>query len=362
MDCRPSQSYQWSNCSASPLFRSQVPEEPATDAAREGTCAAWVAECVLKGDANSCEDLTGETHANGWLITPDMVNYVQEYVDMLRSRGGKVTAEQPVMLSPYIKGTLDGSVSETPPVLYVDDLKYGIEIVEPWELPQLIIYGAGEFLRLGSPSSITEVHLGIYQPRAYHHAGIHRVWKITVPELMEKAAYLVKRAELCQAPNPVATPGPWCRRCTAKIGCEANAHSVYNGYNVIESTYHRQMTDKELAAEMTAVDFIYRLVKMRRDALEAETESRFDRGAFIPGWFRKERKGNRAFTVDANMIEMLTGVKPFKTVPMTPPDLEREGIKPVVVNKIAKAPVIGYKLERLPQHHFAKVFANTEGK
>lgn len=359
MDCRPSASYQWSNCAAAPLFRSHHPEEPPTDAAREGTCAAWVAECVLKGDAVSCEELTGVTHENGWLITPDMVGYVQEYVDLIRSRGGKVVAEQPVMLSPYIKGTLDGSVSETDPVLYVDDLKYGIEIVEPWELPQLIIYGAGEFLRLGSPSTITEARLGIYQPRVFHHQGVHRVWSITIPELMEKAAYLVKRAEMCQAPNPVATPGPWCRRCTAKLGCEANAHSIYNGFNVIESTYHRHMTDKELAAEMSAVDFVYRLVKMRREALEAETEIRMDKGAFIPGWFRKERKGNRAFIVDPLTIELLTGVKPFKNELMSPIELERAGVKPKVMNQIAKAPTIGYKLDRLPQHHFAKIF---EGK
>lgn len=365
MDCRPSSSYMWSRCAAQPLFSSRSPKQPESDAAREGTCAAWVADCVLKGDAGSAADMTGETHANGWLVTPDMVEQVQGYVDLVKGRGGVTTAEQFVRLSEHIAGTFDSSTSSTTGTLHVDDLKYGMKIVEAWENTQVIIYGAAELLRLNDPF-ITHVTLGIYQPRAFHPEGIYRTWTLTVAELMEHAERLIQASLRCQDPQPIATPGSHCEYCDAATSCTALAHSNYAAYSVIEARTQRHMTAEELARELEFLTLAEDMLKARKSATEAEAEERM-KTEHIPGWHMKDRKGHRKFTVDPDVVQMLTGVNPYKQVVMTPAEFEKEAPGLVkAVEHLARAPVIGRKLARVPRNYFNKLMGDTpshvEGK
>ena len=47
IETRPSAAHRWTKCSAAPLFASRAGPQPTSDPAREGTCAAWVAELML---------------------------------------------------------------------------------------------------------------------------------------------------------------------------------------------------------------------------------------------------------------------------------------------------------------------------
>ena len=47
IETRPSAAHRWTKCSAAPLFASRAGPQPTSDPAREGTCAAWVAELLL---------------------------------------------------------------------------------------------------------------------------------------------------------------------------------------------------------------------------------------------------------------------------------------------------------------------------
>lgn len=353
---RPSKSYQWSNCAASASFQEHLPEEPPSDEAREGTCAAWVADCVLKGDAHSAEDLTGETHANGWLVTPDMVEHVQKYIDMIQARGGVTTSEQFVKLTDNIQGTLDNSASlESLMRLHVDDLKYGYQIVEIYENPQLIIYGAAEVYRLNNPA-IREVELGIYQPRAFHPEGIYRTWKMSVIELMEHARRIIEAGDRALAPNPIATPGPWCKNCRAASSCIALTHSVYADHSYVQDSRQKFMTSEELVKELNALDDMETRLKARKTAVFAEAEQRMKNNEFLPGWYMKPRWGNRVLTVDPKVVTWLTGVEATEVKPKTPAQLEREGVPLEIMSKLSRAPEIGSKLDRLPKNYFAKAF------
>lgn len=359
IELRPSGSYRWSRCAAAPTFESKIPPEPDSDEAREGTAAAWVADCVLKGDAHSAEDMLGETHANGWLVTPDMVFYVQQYIDLIKSRGGVTTTEQFVRLSPVIAGTFDSSTSiEGSSVLHVDDLKYGFKIHEVFEHTQLIIYGAAEALRLiQSGRTITRVILGIFQPRAFHPEGIYRTWTLTIEQLWEYAHHLIARGEMCQAPQPVATPGNHCDHCRARTSCAALAMSVYKDYSVVEDHRQRHLSAEELSAELTFLEQAERRLKSRKEAIEAEALERVkNRKEHVRGWFMKERHGHRKFTVHPLVVKYLTGVEPYKPVLVTPAELEREGANPEIVSKIAQTPVIGYKLSPMPANYLEGVF------
>lgn len=353
---RPSNAYIWANCAAAPTFAERVPEPETTDAAREGTCAAWLAEMTLKS-GGMCNDHLNATHANGWLVTAEMVVNVQSYVDMLRGRGGIVSAEQRVYLTEFIHGTLDASTSGAAiaTTLYVDDLKYGLEYVEVFEHFQLLIYAAAELRRLGNPPHITHVQMGIYQPRLPHPDGVHRTWTLTVAELWQWAEWIVARGTLCMLPQPVATPGRHCRRCNALTTCHAAQATLQNGYDFIVND-HRQHERKgdDLAKYLDFLDTLADLAKSAKNAAIAEAEIRMRRGDHVRGWHFKPRKGHRVLKYHPELVRLLTGVNPIMTVPMKPPDLERAGVPKKTVDALSYSPDIGPKLERMADNYIRK--------
>lgn len=361
LDLRPSGSSIWTNCAASARFGANCPESPEGDAAREGTAAAWVAETVLNGNAISARDLEGETHPNGWLITPDMVDHVQGYVDMVKSRGGVISAETFVRLNEFIAGTLDCSASVMDGTLYIDDLKYGYGVVEPYRNTQLGIYGAA---RLRDFNNVERVQLGIYQPRAVHHQGIYRTWTITPDELVQFAQWICERGNAAQDLNSVATPGDHCKYCPARSTCEALAHSCYAAFNVVESANQFGLSGDSLAGELDFLERLSNIVEARKNAIEAEAEAKIRDGKFIPGWHLKDRLGRRRIkgNVKPETIRALTGVDPNKSVARSPKELEQAGASVETIKLLSETPVIGWKLERLPHDFFAKQFNETKGK
>lgn len=356
---RPSGAYIWTNCAAAPTFQERVPEDPPSDAAREGTAAAWLAELALKS-GGMCREYLNETHENGWLITAEMVYYVQEYVDLLRSYHGQIAVEQRVILTDFIQGTLDASVIvNSGNVLRIKDLKYGFEIHEVFEHIQLLIYAAAELRRLGNPPHITHVEIAIYQPRAPHPDGPHRTWTLTVPQLWEWAEWIVTRGTECMMPNPVATPGKHCKRCRALTSCVAAQNTLQNGYEFIardQRQHHKSAED--LAKLLDFLDLLNTIGKAAQTAAIAEAEQRVTNGEHIRGWFFKPRKGHRVWKYHPALIAFATGVRPFTETLMTPPEMERAGVPKKLVDSLARAPDIGRKFERMPDNYLRKVMDN----
>lgn len=356
---RPSGSYIWTQCAAAPTFQERAPEEPSSDAAREGTCAAWLAEMALKS-GGSCKDWLNATHENGWLVTAEMVNFVQDYVDLLRSYGGQIAVEQRVILTDFIQGTLDASVIVTSgSTLRVKDLKYGYEIHEVFEHIQLLIYAAAELIRLGHPPHITHVEVAIYQPRPPHPEGPHRTWTLTVPQLWEWAQWIVARGTACMMPDPVATPGKHCRRCRALTTCFAAQQTLQNGYEFI-ATDQRQMhrSADDLAKLLDFLDLLNTLAKATQTATMAEAEQRMRLGEHIRGWFFKPRKGHRVWKYDPAFVHFMTKTRPYTETLMTPPELERAGVPRKIIDLLTQSPDIGHKLERMSDSYIRKVMGD----
>jgi hypothetical protein len=354
---RPSQANYWGNCAAFVRFSEGRPEQPSGDAAREGTCAAWVAEVVLTGDAGSCLDLLGETHSNGWVVDETMVDLVQGYVDKVRSFGGTVVAEKHVTASqnPLIDGTLDSAIcSIENRILRIPDLKYGRRVVEAYKNKQLICYGWGEFISL-PPGTIDEIHLSIYQPRAFHRDGIHRTWVVTPEELHAEFMKLWLMAVEGEKPDSLATPGPHCRDCESAVPCLALTHTVYNLVDTVASRDQRDMTVEELSRELDFIDAAEKTVKARFNAVRSEAEARMKKES-IPNWSLSPNKGNRVFTEPGVTIHLMTGVDPFEKTLCTPAALERRGADPEIVKKLTKQPVTSHKLTRLDTEFFASLF------
>ena len=351
---RPSSSGKWTRCSASARFEDAVPDEPESEAAREGTAAAWVVETSLQQSTPAVE-MVGATHDNGWLVTRDMTDHAQGFLSMAYARGGTLYGEHEVKLNDHIKGRLDlAATVDSQGVLFVDDYKFGYQIVEPVENTQLLIY-AGALMRGLSEDEhnrIKRIQLGIYQPRAFHPDGIYRTWEITPERLDFYIKWIEKRGDDALDPNSEASPGDWCKNlyCKAASSCTALAHSIYLQHELVSDPRQRTMTSVELAEELTFLTLHESLVKARKSAVYAEAESRIKTKAeFVPGWNLKPQFGNRKFTVSAATVEMLTGVKATKAVTKTPAEMERDGAPVDVIKSICETPQIGHKLKPLTQ-------------
>ncbi|WP_085044349.1 DUF2800 domain-containing protein [Ensifer aridi] len=354
----PSSSHRWSNCALTMQASRAYPEPPEGDEAREGTCAAWVAQMVLTGQAADCAALVGKTHANGWLVTADMAADVQGYVAMILKRGGTTSCEHSVTLStdPLIAGTLDLSATVANiPTLYVDDLKYGRKIVEVRKNTHLIIYGSA-ILRKYAPGTFNLVQLGIYQPRGFHRDGIYRKWVVSVADLQRMADEIIEAGRRAYAPNPTATPGDWCDHCPVATRCEALAHTNYARISLVHSQAHRDMTATELSRELDFLEEADATLKARKKAVQAEAEQRARR-ELIPGYRLENGKGKRRFNVPGPVIKMMTGIDPYTEPDLcTPAELIRRGANKDVVQKLSIVPDTGLKLVKTQDGDIAAAF------
>lgn len=367
IDLRPSSSSIWVPCAAMPRFSALLPEEPSSDPAREGTCAAWVAEMVLTGAAPTAEAMIGETHENGWLVEKVMASFIQDYVDHLRRYGGQIYVERKVRLNEMIAGTPDAyattlSLPDGRFDLIVDDLKYGYDIVHAYRNTQISIY-AGAIVR-GMPDVhlIRNVIIGVYQPRATSHSdGIYRTWVTTVPQLMEFVAVIEQAGHNAQAVDAPATPGFHCEHCPAAHTCQALTHSVYKGFRVITSDQRGTLTAEQLAQELDFIDMMTTMVKARRTSLHAEAIARMNRAEFVPGYgFDNERYGNSKLTVDVLGAMAITGVDAREQKLVTPAELIRRGADKKVVASISSRPRIPPKLVKFDDDHHKRLFAKKE--
>ena len=107
------------HCGLSAYAPLDRPEEDG-DAAREGTCAAWVAELVINGDATCAEDMLGKVHKNGWEVDEEMVKHINAYLAILpRARAGRGLHADASIL----RARRTTSAGHDEPV--ITDLKYG---------------------------------------------------------------------------------------------------------------------------------------------------------------------------------------------------------------------------------------------
>jgi len=364
LDLRPSFSPTWVHCLAAPRFAAMLPEQPSTDASREGTAAAWVADMCLSGAVLRAYDLDGETYENGWLVDTDMCYHVQDYVDMVQARGGKIEAEKFVRLNEFIAGTLDSSAVLTNRVLYVDDLKFGYGIVEP-TTPQIVIYGEAQCRLLESQGlTIETVVLGIFQPRANHVDGRYRSRTLTREQLSQEAAWIIARGNAAQQPDSVATPGDHCKHCPAATSCEALNKTILEAFEVVESKRISPLDEEGLSRELSLLERIDKLVSARKNAVEAEAEHIIKNSGFIPGWGMVSGSGRRRFRtgVSTMTVEALTGIKATKEVAKSPAEIEKDGNAATkkVMKLLAETPQTTRKLKRVDRTAVAKQF-ETKG-
>lgn len=359
---RPSSADIWTNCPGQPaLVERLVPEQPSSDAAMEGTCAAWLAEQCLTGAIEHCRDLVDTVcPENNWPIDYIMANHIQKYCDMITMRGGDIKAERRVYLNEFINGTPDAYatiVENNAPVdvafghapytttLYVDDLKYGYGIVSPWS-KQVVIYAASIAWAMYHKGHAPDaIQIGIYQPRGNHVDGIYRTRTISFQQLTDEANQIIEDGKKCFDPNALCIPGRHCKYCPAAGVCAALTTELYDIYTMLQGKANRNVTAQELSAELIFLEMVEDLIKGRSTAIKAVANARIDAGENIPGWAREPgRNGTRKFIVKPETIKAVTGLDPTSGKMVTVAELERMGADPSALKYLSEQPKTKSKL------------------
>ena len=354
---RCSAANRWWKCAFSTTKHPSALPERDTEAADDGTCAAWVAEVVINGDATTAEDMLGKTHQNGVMVDEDMVRHVQTYLDIVQRYENTEAECYGEIVFPgdiRVAGTADVRAWEGSTRRIVD-LKYGYEPIEPTS-KQLLCYAIIDWVNMTDEqrARVAEYRVSIVQPRAQHRHGINRELTLSLTDLNNSIQELSEI--VANIHSGVQHVGSHCKHCTLAAGCEALTQSVYAIVSDITGRAYLEPTGQQLADELAMLDHYSDLLKARKAAVEAEAEGRLARQEFIPGWAMVETIGKTAWRHQGPAIQMLTGIDPYESKLVTPAEMRRRGAKPEVLEKITYRPVVGRKLSRVNQDDIARMF------
>ena len=218
----PSASKMWLTCPGS-LIPNLLADNPTNHAAAEGTVAHGVAEEWLKsgrkprhmiGKIETISDKLGNSFDIE--ITPEMIGYVQEYVDYVNSLDGEKHIEIRVDLSDFTPienqgGTAD-CINFDGDVLRIVDFKYGQGVhVDAFENTQMQTYALGAHAKYGHLHDFKEVEMVIVQPRKENLS----IWRIPIEQLFDFSDTFVDgaaRAWKEDAPRVPTSDGCfWCK-------------------------------------------------------------------------------------------------------------------------------------------------------
>jgi hypothetical protein len=162
-------------------------------------------------------------------VDEEMAVHVQLYLDHVRKvmsiPGVKYWIEKKFSLASLnppmpMFGTSDFSAYDPATrTLYVDDLKYGMGLVEIEGNPQTKYYALGAWLSLPHEDVVEKIVMTIIQPRKDHPDGVVRSITIDAAELSEFAIELLDAARATLDPNAPLHAGDHCKFCPAKARC-----------------------------------------------------------------------------------------------------------------------------------------------
>jgi len=288
----------WMNCPGSVTLLSQLGEDISDepDYRREGVAMHEAAAHALEQFPGlDAWELVGMTF-NETVMTPELCDPLQIYLDYCRSLAGHQFVEYPVSspVHPDFYGTLDfGCLGET---LEVVDLKGGQGVmVEIEDNPQVKYYAFGLIDgierngRRGFDDSCV-VGLAIVQPRGFHSDGPVRRWETTVGAIKAWVHEILVPAMHATEYDQTLDVGEWCRFCPAKLVCPMLT-SLFQAAALANAKHLPDTSDEALGRSFTLAAGVKHYVK----ALETEAYNRAMRGKTIPGGKLVHKKANRVW-------------------------------------------------------------------
>jgi len=277
----PSAAVRWLNCPGSIRLSAGIPDK-SSPAAEEGTKAHDLAERALLNGTN-----TGRYSS----YPQEMREYIQQYVDYVRSFPGKLKVEQRVDLTEWIPGGFGTAdvVLKDGDTLHVMDLKYGMNKVDAKKNPQAMLYALGS---LRNKTKAVCIH--ICQPRLDHWD----CWWISASKLRKWGEKIKPKAALCLTEDAPLNPGEkTCQWCPAAPTCPAlHNHAL----ETVGGDFETLPAVEDLTPEQLATVVLNeKLITGFISKIKAHAEGLLEAGTAVPGLKLVESNTRRRYTEDA---------------------------------------------------------------
>lgn len=373
---RPSAAGMWVRCAGYASMAARYPELPGDNEVREeGTACHWLAYEY----GNNRLHPVGTIAPNGVEITDEMIEAVGEYLGLLRGWGVPVYLECEVAV-PSVHAECGGTVDAwgwdaANRVLYVADLKFGYNPVEPFENWRLLCYVRGviDFLQAqyGKFTEHFTVVMTIFQPRGYGHDAV-KTWRTNTeklrPYMTQLTTAAVKavayrdgvKATVCGDTGGL-TAGPHCYYCSAAANCKTLQTASLQLIDVSTDHGSMELDAHQAAAELRRLDHAIETMKARQSSLEGKVQHSIQREGVVHQFFEvSSGKGSVRFREDAKdeviALGKLFGKDLTKPVALITPLQAAAFMPPGMLDSYKETRSGKLKLRRLAANHASKLF------
>lgn len=350
----PSSAARWVACAGSALLEAIYPDTDSDKrAADEGTAAHFAASELLLGQVVA----TGQVAPNGIVLTDEMLEAAEMYVDAVLAKLGEhsrefLHVEQRVMIPSVHEhnwGTPDCRFMLHNPTagrstLYLFDFKFGHDFVDVFENWQLIDYAAGILDEMGVngiADQMIDVEFCIVQPRNYHRDGPVRTWRVVASDLRPFINRLSNAADRAMRPDAPTTPNPQCLHCKGRHACEALQRDAYRSAAISASSVPVEMSPEALGLELHMLRRAAKRLEGRITGLEEQARIQLQRGQRVSFHALETVPGREAWTVPADQaiaLGQLLEIDISKPGVLTPKQARDKGVPADVVASISARP------------------------
>jgi hypothetical protein len=365
---RPSAASTWMVCHGMPAMRAlypDIPDEADDDIREDGTACHWLASEVHAGFAPPIDSLS----PNGRVLTEEMYDAVDLYMDVLRAWPNPAVIERPISAS-----AIHHAMNDCTPdaqcwdidtmTLNVADLKFGFRFVEVWDNWQLLCYVIALVNFYGLARAWEDritVNMTIVQPRNYHRDGPVRTWSVKLSDLREHFARILAAAEACMQPQALLRPNPGCTDCPARHACPSLQQAALTALDVAYKGVPLELTPAAVGDELRRLMDGADKLEARITGLKQQAESLIRSGTNIPHFDLAASYAREGWREGTNILALAPyyGVDPaLLTKPVKPvsPAQARKVLPANVVAAFAHKPSTGVKLVKQDKYAARKKF------
>lgn len=343
-------------CPGSVAMQRRYPEAEGPEGL-EGTAAHWVLEQMQHGQ--TCA--VGQVAPNGVVVTDEMIEGADLFIDALPADVGLVNIEQRVICEAIHEcwGTPDWFARLSHRRVQIRDYKFGHGFVEAYRNWQGVAYASGvlrDFQLHDADDCVVEFI--VVQPRNYHPESPVRKWSTTVAELRPLWAQADVAARVALSDNPPTIAGPECKHCTARHACPTLASAALDVLDDQGKSVPLDLPTPHAAAELRRLDYAAQLLDARRSGLEQQLLRAASLGEPVPFFHVEHGNGREAWAVPSDQVLALGDLYGVDLAaprePITPFQARKKGVD---VPGFSKRDTGAAKLVADSPHRAAKIFA-----
>jgi hypothetical protein len=237
--------------------------------------------------------------------------------------------------------------------LFVYDFKNGHGLIEVEHNEQMLNYASGICRKIALEHGqhyvdSLNVWLCIIQPRGFHRDGPVRYWLAPPEDRATAWAELAQAADRVYGPDPQCTPGPHCKYCDGRRGCQAASDVAMFGADLATSAEPLNMTPEQVGIQLSILERAAGGIDNRITGMREQAKSMIKSGKNVTGYTVEPATGNLAWNQPLETclaIEAMTGKdikQPQKLI--TPTQAKNLGIDDALIDQFASRPSKGVKL------------------